>query len=83
MARAVFSLARKRAPCVIFVDEVEGLFADRSSSSNDGGAGKDVLTEMMQEWDGLSTSTGAGVGWAVWCAAMRTLSVSVSVCISP
>ncbi|KAJ2236826.1 hypothetical protein IWW45_001474 [Coemansia sp. RSA 485] len=54
LAEAVFTLARKLAPCVIFIDEVDALFSARSS----GEANKfrrDIMNQIMSEWDGLNT----------------------------
>ncbi|KAI8322781.1 AAA-domain-containing protein, partial [Martensiomyces pterosporus] len=55
LAEAVFTLARKLAPCVIFIDEVDALFAARSS----GEANKfrrDIMNQIMSEWDGINSS---------------------------
>ncbi|KAI8346267.1 P-loop containing nucleoside triphosphate hydrolase protein [Mortierella sp. GBAus27b] len=56
---AVFSLARKLSPCVIFLDEVDSIFCSRSR----GGAGvggnssqREILNQFMVEWDGLRSS---------------------------
>ncbi|KAJ2745613.1 hypothetical protein GGI19_006486, partial [Coemansia pectinata] len=54
LAEAVFTLARKLAPCVIFIDEVDALFSARSS----GEANKfkrDIMNQIMSEWDGINT----------------------------
>ncbi|KAH9005217.1 hypothetical protein EDB86DRAFT_3062041 [Lactarius hatsudake] len=50
-------LARRLAPCVVFIDEIDALFGARSSSRNSGGASvhRGVITEFMQEMDGLKT----------------------------
>lgn len=53
LARAVFSLARRVQPTVIFIDEVDGLFRERSSSEHE--AHKNLKAEFMQLWDGLAT----------------------------
>ncbi|KAI9446395.1 hypothetical protein H4582DRAFT_2116806 [Lactarius indigo] len=63
LVRSVFSLARRLAPCVVFIDEIDALFGARSSSSNSGGgsAHRGVITEFMQEMDGLKTSNADNV----------------------
>eukprot|EP00048_Salpingoeca_helianthica_P010916 m.156352 g.156352 ORF g.156352 m.156352 type:complete len:789 (-) comp15151_c1_seq8:41-2407(-) len=53
-ARAVFTLARKRAPCVVFIDEVDSLLQSRARNDSHG---RDVLNELMSAWDGLLTGT--------------------------
>ncbi|KIY50937.1 AAA-domain-containing protein [Fistulina hepatica ATCC 64428] len=58
LVKAVFSLARRLAPCVVFLDEIDALFSARTSGRDTGGtiAHRGVLTEFMQEMDGLRTS---------------------------
>ncbi|KAF9069916.1 hypothetical protein BDP27DRAFT_1324801 [Rhodocollybia butyracea] len=58
LVHAVFSLARKIAPCVIFLDEIDALFSARTSSRDSGSsfAHRGIITEFMQEMDGLKTS---------------------------
>ncbi|KAJ7709967.1 hypothetical protein B0H17DRAFT_1030021 [Mycena rosella] len=58
LVKAVFSLARKIAPCVVFLDEIDALFGARVSGRESGGAfaHRGVITEFMQEMDGLRTS---------------------------
>ncbi|KIK59761.1 hypothetical protein GYMLUDRAFT_261762 [Collybiopsis luxurians FD-317 M1] len=58
LVHAVFSLARKLAPCVIFLDEIDALFSARQSMRETGGAfaHRGIITEFMQEMDGLKTS---------------------------
>jgi SpoVK/Ycf46/Vps4 family AAA+-type ATPase len=56
--KAVFSLARRLSPCVVFIDEIDALFGARMSSRESGGAfaHRGVITEFMQEMDGLKSS---------------------------
>ncbi|KAL1735246.1 P-loop containing nucleoside triphosphate hydrolase protein [Schizophyllum commune] len=58
LVRAVFSLARRLAPCVVFLDEIDALFGARMSARESGGAfaHRGVITEFMQEMDGLTSS---------------------------
>ncbi|OZJ02567.1 hypothetical protein BZG36_04190 [Bifiguratus adelaidae] len=53
--RAIFSLARKLAPCVVFVDEVDFLFNTRRSDNASSTAHREVINQFMVEWDGLSS----------------------------
>ncbi|KAJ7582782.1 hypothetical protein C8J56DRAFT_831682 [Mycena floridula] len=58
LVKAVFSLARKLSPCVVFLDEIDALFGARMSSRDNGGAvaHRGVITEFMQEMDGLKST---------------------------
>lgn len=53
-AKAVFTLARKIAPCVIFIDEIDALLSSRDDSEKTTIAS--VKTTLMREWDGLGTT---------------------------
>lgn len=58
LVKAVFSLARKLSPSVVFLDEIDALFGARMSSRETGSAvaHRGVITEFMQEMDGLRSS---------------------------
>lgn len=58
LVKAVFSVARKLSPCIVFIDELDALFEARSGGSKGGGdsARRQMLTEFMQEMDGLSSA---------------------------
>ncbi|CAG8625053.1 3690_t:CDS:2, partial [Dentiscutata heterogama] len=57
--RAIFSLARKLSPCVIFLDELDAIFGSRRSDIHNG-AHREIINQFMAEWDGL-TSRNEGV----------------------
>ncbi|RGB27885.1 P-loop containing nucleoside triphosphate hydrolase protein [Rhizophagus diaphanus] len=57
--RAIFSLARKLSPCVIFLDELDAIFGSRHSDIHNG-AHREIINQFMTEWDGL-TSRNDGV----------------------
>ena len=48
LVSTVFKVAKENAPCIIFIDEVEGIFKDRNDK-NGGGASlvQDILTNMQ------------------------------------
>ena len=57
-ARAMFTLARRLAPCVIFIDEVDSLLSSREGGDESShGTLTSVKTTIMQEWDGLRTTS--------------------------
>jgi len=56
-AKAVFMLARRIAPCVVFIDEVDSLLSSREYGDDSShGTITSVKTTLMQEWDGLRTT---------------------------
>ena len=56
-ARAVFTLARQLAPCVIYLDEVDSVLSSREGGDDSShGTLTSVKTTLMQEWDGLRTT---------------------------
>jgi SpoVK/Ycf46/Vps4 family AAA+-type ATPase len=54
--KAIFTLARKIAPCVVFVDEVDALFGRRRSDGH--ASRREVINEFMGQWDGLTSENG-------------------------
>jgi SpoVK/Ycf46/Vps4 family AAA+-type ATPase len=59
MIRATFSLAKKIKPCVLFMDEADGLF--KSRTSGDEGWYRTINNQFLREWDGSSGGSVAGV----------------------
>lgn len=56
-AKAVFTLARRLAPCVIYLDEVDSILSSREHGDDSShGTLTSVKTTLMQEWDGLRTT---------------------------
>ena len=53
-AKAVFTLARKIAPCVVFVDEMDSML-DTRDSSRSYATKREIINEFMAEWDGLAS----------------------------
>lgn len=54
LVAAAWSLARKLAPCVIFLDEVDALLGSRRAADHE--ASTALKTEFMQLWDGFQSS---------------------------
>jgi SpoVK/Ycf46/Vps4 family AAA+-type ATPase len=57
-AKAVFTLARRLAPCVIYLDEVDSILSSRDQGEDTKyNTITSVKTTFMQEWDGLRTTS--------------------------
>src|SRR5271163_3110761 len=55
LCQAIFSLARKARPCVVFLDEVDAVFTSRGHKSTElHGSARQVINQFMVEWDGIS-----------------------------
>ncbi|KAK4547872.1 hypothetical protein LTR36_010591 [Oleoguttula mirabilis] len=52
MVRAVFSLAKKLSPCVVFIDEADAIFGSRSSAGNRN-THREIINQFLREWDGM------------------------------
>lgn len=56
-AKAVFTLARRLAPCVVYLDEVDSILSSRDQGEDTKyNTITSVKTTFMQEWDGLRTT---------------------------
>eukprot|EP01116_Phalansterium_solitarium_P006792 TRINITY_DN19171_c0_g1_i1.p1 TRINITY_DN19171_c0_g1~~TRINITY_DN19171_c0_g1_i1.p1 ORF type:complete len:551 (+),score=166.43 TRINITY_DN19171_c0_g1_i1:111-1763(+) len=54
LVKALFGLARHLQPSVIFIDEIDSILSERSSTENE--ASKRLKTEFLVQFDGVSTS---------------------------
>uniref|UniRef100_A0A1A8SLY6 Outer mitochondrial transmembrane helix translocase n=1 Tax=Nothobranchius rachovii TaxID=451742 RepID=A0A1A8SLY6_9TELE len=59
LTAAVFSLAVKLQPCIIFIDEIESFLRNRSSLDHEATAM--MKAQFMSLWDGLDTSSSTQV----------------------
>ncbi|KAK0941816.1 mitochondrial dynamin GTPase Msp1 [Friedmanniomyces endolithicus] len=55
LVAAVFSLARKLQPCIVFIDEIDAVLGQRRSGEHE--ASGMVKAEFMTHWDGLASAT--------------------------
>ncbi|ORX37299.1 putative ATPase of the AAA family [Kockovaella imperatae] len=53
LVAGLFSLARKVQPCIIFIDEIDSLFRERSAGDHE--VTSMMKAEFMTMWDGLTT----------------------------
>lgn len=59
LASAVFTLAVKLQPCIIFIDEIDSFLRSRNSTDHEATAM--MKTQFMMLWDGLNTEAGSTV----------------------
>lgn len=58
LVNAVFSLARKLQPTIVFIDEIDAVLGTRRSGEHE--ASGMVKAEFMTHWDGLTSSNTSG-----------------------
>ena len=58
LVTAVFSLAKKLQPAIVFIDEIDAVLRSRSSTDHE--ASTMVKAEFMTHWDGLLSSNSGG-----------------------
>ena len=58
LVAAVFSLARKLQPAIVFIDEIDAVLGTRRSGEHE--ASGMVKAEFMTHWDGLASATREG-----------------------
>lgn len=58
--KSLFRKARKHAPCIVFIDEIDGV--DRRTNTDTGGAseaeGNRIINQILAEIDGFNSSSG-------------------------
>ncbi|KAK4988176.1 hypothetical protein LTR66_003393 [Elasticomyces elasticus] len=52
MVKAVFTLAKKLSPCIVFIDEADALFGSRNSAGNRT-THREIINQFLREWDGM------------------------------
>lgn len=56
--KALFSLAKKLSPCVVFLDEADAMFSARSNQGRRV-SHRELLNQFLKEWDGMSNDSGS------------------------
>lgn len=74
LVRAIFSIARKLDPCVIFIDEADSVFRQRTE--DDSSWKRDLVSQFLLEWDGVK---GGAKGGFVLAATNRMSDIDAAV----
>ncbi|SCU84918.1 LADA_0D04632g1_1 [Lachancea dasiensis] len=56
LVRALFYLAKRLSPSIIFIDEIDSLLTSRSDNENE--SSRRIKTEVLIQWSSLSSATG-------------------------
>ncbi len=56
--KALFSLAKKLTPCVVFIDEADAVFSARGGGQRRV-SHRELLNQFLREWDGMSNDAGS------------------------
>lgn len=51
--KAIFSLAKKLTPCVVFIDEADAILGSRGGSSHRS-THRELINQFLREWDGMN-----------------------------
>ncbi|KAL9609313.1 MAG: hypothetical protein Q9167_005900 [Letrouitia subvulpina] len=54
--KAVFSLAKKLTPCIVFIDEADAILGSRGGSVNRS-SHRELINQFLREWDGMSETS--------------------------
>ena len=55
--KALFTLAKKLTPCIIFIDEADAMFSSRTQSRQRT-AHREMINQFLREWDGMNNDSG-------------------------
>ncbi|KAI4130465.1 MAG: hypothetical protein LQ347_003360 [Umbilicaria vellea] len=51
--KAIFTLAKKLTPCVVFIDEADAIFGSRGGSTHRT-SHRELINQFLREWDGMN-----------------------------
>ncbi|MDO5156462.1 MAG: AAA family ATPase [Eubacteriales bacterium] len=86
--REMFKIARKNAPCVIFIDEIDAIGGDRTSRKSDS-EDRQTINQLLKEMDGFTVTENIFVLAATNCpenldpALKRAGRFDREVCVNP
>lgn len=51
--KAIFTLAKKLSPCVVFIDEADAIFCSRTTATSRA-SHRELINQFLREWDGMN-----------------------------
>lgn len=75
--RTLFGLIAKLGPCIVVLDELDGMFRTRNSDDHE--AGREMKTEFLQWWDGVTSDSRNDSGVLIVGATNRPFDVDPAV----
>ncbi|KAG0158051.1 hypothetical protein PDIDSM_5564 [Penicillium digitatum] len=51
--KAIFTLAKKLSPCIVFIDEADAIFCSRTGASSRT-SHRELINQFLREWDGMN-----------------------------
>ena len=51
--KAIFTLAKKLSPCIVFIDEADAIFGSRTGASSRT-SHRELINQFLREWDGMN-----------------------------
>lgn len=52
--KAIFSLAQKLKPCIVFIDEADAIFGSRGGAGSTRTSHRELINQFLREWDGVA-----------------------------
>lgn len=52
--KAIFSLAQKLKPCIVFIDEADAIFGSRGGAGSTRTSHRELINQFLREWDGVN-----------------------------
>lgn len=52
--KAIFSLAQKLKPCIVFIDEADAIFGSRGGAGATRTSHRELINQFLREWDGVT-----------------------------
>lgn len=52
--KAIFTLAKKLSPCIVFIDEADAILCSRTTGAHNRNSHRELINQFLREWDGMN-----------------------------